>query len=93
MNDEFRALDINLDEPLRDDEKLFVPKPYAQNSISETNIFQNLPNSYQSSPKRQQNSNECSDYLNNGLTTIEIKKKCKKKVENIEKTVTKNVKK
>uniref|UniRef100_A0A915E3E6 AP-3 complex subunit delta n=1 Tax=Ditylenchus dipsaci TaxID=166011 RepID=A0A915E3E6_9BILA len=30
MDDEFRALDINLDEPLRDDERLFAPKPYKQ---------------------------------------------------------------
>jgi hypothetical protein len=27
---EFKALDINLDEPLRDDEKLFAPKPYMR---------------------------------------------------------------
>ncbi|KAI1727250.1 AP-3 complex subunit delta-1 domain-containing protein [Ditylenchus destructor] len=30
VEDEFRALDINLDEPLRDDERLFAPKPYKQ---------------------------------------------------------------
>ncbi|KAI1727971.1 AP-3 complex subunit delta-1 domain-containing protein [Ditylenchus destructor] len=30
VEDEFRALDINLDEPLRDDERLFAPKPYRQ---------------------------------------------------------------
>uniref|UniRef100_A0A914QJC6 AP-3 complex subunit delta domain-containing protein n=1 Tax=Panagrolaimus davidi TaxID=227884 RepID=A0A914QJC6_9BILA len=29
-NDEFKALDMNLDEPLRDDEKLFIPKPYIK---------------------------------------------------------------
>ncbi|KAH7723145.1 AP-3 complex subunit delta-1-like protein [Aphelenchoides avenae] len=29
VSNEFKALDINLDEPLRDDEKLFAPKAYA----------------------------------------------------------------
>uniref|UniRef100_A0A914Z675 AP-3 complex subunit delta domain-containing protein n=1 Tax=Panagrolaimus superbus TaxID=310955 RepID=A0A914Z675_9BILA len=28
LNDEFKALDMNLDEPLREDEKLFIPKSY-----------------------------------------------------------------
>uniref|UniRef100_A0A914C768 AP-3 complex subunit delta n=3 Tax=Acrobeloides nanus TaxID=290746 RepID=A0A914C768_9BILA len=30
VDEEFKALDINLDEPLRDDERLFAPKPYAR---------------------------------------------------------------
>lgn len=46
MNDEFKALDINLDVPLREDEKLFVPSPYKQQiGLSEKEDFRLPKNS------------------------------------------------
>lgn len=49
MNDEFKALDINLDVPLREDEKLFVPTPYKS---SEAEKFRLPLNKIQSNNKK-----------------------------------------
>lgn len=87
---------------MREDEKLFVPKPYAQHSGSGVNLLPSSLNSYQSSPKalRSTNTNENNDYFKNDLIDknvnanfVEIKKKRKKKTESVGLTVIENKKK
>jgi len=39
LENEFKALDINLDEPLREDERLFVPKPYRRPDEENLNSY------------------------------------------------------